>query len=115
MKSIVANQTRKEAELISEYEERVEYIRNNLDHKEFLLQYKETKWAELDKLLVQYLETDDFLISKIDEIKYTVIPDLKITNVVKQNERLTKLVKKKSSEIDQLKGYLVQLGIDKKK
>lgn len=57
-------------EVARDYESRISDLKDKLDHKEYLLQCKEAKWSEFEKIIVNYVKDDLCLRDKLDEIRY---------------------------------------------
>ena len=47
-------------------------LQDKLERKEYLMQLKEQKWAQLEKVLVPYVRKDPELRQRLTEIKYLV-------------------------------------------
>lgn len=52
------------------------------------MQYKEKKWGEIEQVLAESCKDNKTLNEKLSQLKYNVEGDKKISNVVKENERL---------------------------
>ena len=53
---------------------------------------KEKKWMEVEKILHEYMEDDDELRHKMEQLRVNMTSNKKISNVVDENERMKKLV-----------------------
>lgn len=52
------------------------------------MQYKEKKWGEVEQVLAERCKDDKNLNEKLSQLKYNLEGDKKISNVVKENERM---------------------------
>ena len=75
----------KDAEETEFYKEQINELQEKLERKEYFMQHKEKKWLEIEKILSIYCEHDEELKDKLTELKYRVVGDKKITNVVEEN------------------------------
>lgn len=103
---------RKEKEIVYQYEEQIQDIRDKLERKEYFMQNKEKKWLEIEKILHEYLEEDDELMSEVKKIKFMVDPNKKITNVIEENNQLKVELEDAYEEINRLRSQFLSLGID---
>ena len=78
----------KEYENAAIYEENMKELKEKLERKEYFMQNKEKKWMEVEKILEEYIEEDDELREKLQELRINVESNKKITNVVEENEKL---------------------------
>lgn len=52
------------------------------------MQYKEKKWNEIEQVLSENFQENEFLAEKLKQLKVNLDGNQKISNVVKENERL---------------------------
>lgn len=68
-------------------------LKDKLERKEFIIQVKEKKWMEVEKILEEYLEEDVELKQKLFELRINMSSNKKkISNVVEENAKLKTLV-----------------------
>lgn len=85
-------------------EEKVDELKEQLEHKEYLLQSKEKKWADFEKVIVEYARADHDLRKKLDDIGY-ICDDpsskRKISTVIHENEELRQCVSELKSQLQE--------------
>ena len=81
-------------------------LKEKLERKEFIMQLKERKWGQVDKLLTDMYSDDHILLGQLSDIKYQLNSRGKISNVVEENERLKIELDNSSNEIIQLRKKL---------
>jgi regulator of replication initiation timing len=67
------------------------------------MQNKEKKWNEVEKILEEYIEDDDELREKLQELRINVESNKKICNVVEENENLKFEVDTLREEVNRLR------------
>ena len=72
------------------------------------MQHKEKKWLEIEKILSIYCEHDEELKDKLTELKYRVVGDKKITNVVEENQNLKTELDDAKLEIERLRDKFIE-------
>jgi len=73
------------------YEEQLEELKDKLDRKEYICQYKEEVWSTFERELKKVIKKDSMLYQKIQSTTQILVENLneqKISNVVKDNHRL---------------------------
>lgn len=109
LEKIIAGLKNEENQKIKDLEEECQDLREQLERKEYFIQLKEKKWANLEKIVVGYAYTDFDLRKKLDEIKY-ICDDpstmRKISTVVFENEELKSKVENQEKEMSELKTQL---------
>lgn len=92
-----------------ELRERIEEVKVKLERTENMLQNKEKKWSELERIVVTYARKDHDLRKKLTEIKYICDdPSSKrrITTVVEENAELKSKLENMKSEMEELKSHI---------
>lgn len=95
----------KENEVWLDYEQRIQDLTNKLEWKEYMIQQKEAKWFEVEKLMVEYARDDLELWKKLCEVKYLCDDSSTgwgINNVIVENKHLTNKLKNAFAVIDGL-------------
>ena len=83
----------KEAEIIQN--QKIEHLNEVVERKEFLFQLKEQKWAEIEKIMVDYAREDLQLQKMLADLRYIcddVSTRRNVKNVLQQNEELKKVI-----------------------
>lgn len=62
---------------------------------------------EVEKILLEYVDEDDELRDKLQELRITIQPDTKLSSVVGENEILKKELAKAYREIDRIRELIV--------
>ena len=88
-------------------------MKDKLDRKEFFMQNKERKWAEIEKILEEYVEEDDELRDRLLELRVnvTAASSKKISNVVQENDKLKQQLDDAHEEIGRLRKQLLTIGM----
>eukprot|EP00343_Euplotes_focardii_P006083 CAMPEP_0205815838 /NCGR_PEP_ID=MMETSP0205-20121125/21796_1 /ASSEMBLY_ACC=CAM_ASM_000278 /TAXON_ID=36767 /ORGANISM="Euplotes focardii, Strain TN1" /LENGTH=196 /DNA_ID=CAMNT_0053102925 /DNA_START=127 /DNA_END=717 /DNA_ORIENTATION=- len=97
---------------VKEFKQEVTRLKLDLEVKEHDLQYKENKWAELDKIIVNYARDDEKLQEELGNIHYLCddyTTERKITTVVSENQKLKNRNKKIKKELKEFK-YASEMG-----
>lgn len=93
-------------------EDEISKLRTKLESKEYDLQAREKKWAEVDQILIKYAREDGELREKLDEIQY-LCDDLttarKITTVISQNEDLKTQLEEMRTQLTEYKSNMSQV------
>ena len=71
------------------------------------MQSKEKKWLEIETLLAEYIAEDEDLRDKFQELKMVIQGDVKISNIVGENDRYKNELVKAYREIDRLRETLI--------
>ena len=79
------------------------------------MQAKEKKWIEIERILQEYLDEDQDLKDRFAELRINILPNMKITNVVEDNEKLRKDLGKAYREIDRMRETLLDPFTTRKK
>lgn len=80
-----------EQETIEMYEEQIQDLKDKLDRKEYVIQYKEEIWSTFERELKKVIKKDSELYRKIQSTTQILVENLnemKVSNVVKANNRL---------------------------
>ena len=92
-------------EVEAQWEERVSDVVEQLDRKEYVMQVKENKWNEIEKIMTIYSKNDYILREKLAELRY-LCDDTSawrgISSVVKENEILKKQLESSKKEVEGL-------------
>ena len=68
------------------FEEQIADLKETLEKKETHMQTKEKKWLEIEEIMEEYVADDEELREKFRQIRVSIRPEQKITNVVHANE-----------------------------
>ena len=71
--------------------EQLAELKEQLDRKEYIIQLKESKWNEIEKIISVYIKSDYVLREKISQLKYLcdeTSAGRGISSVIKDNESL---------------------------
>lgn len=85
------------------YEEQIEELKDKLDRKEYVCQYKEEVWSTFERELKKVIKKDSMLYQKIQSTTQILVENLnetKISNVVKENHKLIEDQKKFIAIVD---------------
>ena len=77
-------------------------LHDKLERKEHFLQTKEKKWLEVEKIMLEYIDGDDELRDKLQELRLNIQAETKLTSTVGENEVLKRELAKAYKEIDRL-------------
>eukprot|EP00347_Sterkiella_histriomuscorum_P000056 403377354 len=94
-----------EKQLEEMYEEQLEEMRDKLERKEYVCQYKEEVWSTFERELKKVIKKDSILYQKIQSTTQILVENLnttKISNVVKENHIMIEDQRKMQSVIDKL-------------
>ena len=89
------------------FEEQIAELKEALEKKETHMQTKEKKWLEIEEIMEEYAADDEELREKFREIRVSIRPEQKITNVVHTNEQLQKECKHLQLKIKHLRTILL--------
>lgn len=73
------------------YEDKIDELKDKLERKEYIIQYKEEVWSTFERELKKVIKKDSVLYQKIQGTTQILVENLngtKISNVVKENYRL---------------------------
>lgn len=76
---------------ISYYEEQIDDLKDKLDRKEYVIQYKEHIWATFERELKKVVRRDSELYKKLQQTTQILVENLnetRVSNVVKENRHL---------------------------
>ncbi|CDW77268.1 UNKNOWN [Stylonychia lemnae] len=85
------------------YDEQLEELKDKLERKEYVCQYKEEVWSTFERELKKVIKKDSVLYQKIQGTTQILVENLnetKISNVVKENHRMLEDQKKIAVVID---------------
>ena len=82
-------------------------LHDKLERKEHFLQTKEKKWLEVEKIMLEYIDGDDELRDKLQELRLNIQPETKLSSTVGENEVLKKELAKAYREIDRLRHWMI--------
>lgn len=100
-------------EIEEQCEDRIRDIIEQLDRKEYVMQVKESKWGEIEKIMAIYTKSDVILREQLQELKYLCDDTSSgrgISSVVKENEILKEKLEAAESEIDNLMAIIQDLN-----
>lgn len=83
----------KEAEII--YNQKITHLHEAIERKEFLFQLKEQKWAEIEKIMVNYARDDLHLQKMLADLRYIcddVSTRRNVRNVLQENDELKAII-----------------------
>lgn len=93
-------------------EDRISEFKEQLDRKEYIIQLKENKWNEIERIMTIYSKNDHILREQLTQLKY-LCDDTSagrgISSVIKENETLRDQLKTAGLEIDNLVLYINEL------
>lgn len=79
------------------YEEKLEEMKDKLDRKEYVIQFKEEIWSTFERELKKVITRDSSLYEKIERTTQILVENLnetRVSNVVKENNLMTRDHKK---------------------
>ena len=91
-----------EEDKTAELERRINELQENISRREMYMQTKEKKWSEVENYLQTLYEDNEELFYKMQDLKLTVESEVKICNVITENERLkqkNRVLKQKLTKI----------------
>ena len=97
------------------YEDQLDELKDKLERKEYVCQYKEEVWSTFERELKKVIKKDSILYQKIQSTTQILVENLnetKISNVVKENHRLMEDQRKAISIIDELTNECKQIIFD---
>lgn len=92
-------------EIEKQCEERIQDYIEQLDRKEYVIQMKENKWNEIEKIMSIYTKSDYILRDQLAQLRYLCDDTSSgrgISSVIKENEALKDQLKAAKKEIDSL-------------
>lgn len=93
-------------------QEQIKGYIEQLDRKEYVMQVKEAKWNEIERILSVYVRSDYQLGEKLSSLKF-LCDDISarrgINSVIKENEYVKNLLKQATKEIDNLVSVIQDL------
>lgn len=99
-----------EMELI--WNEKISEYKEQLDRKEYVIQTKEKKWNEIEKIMTIYSKSDPILREHLTQLKYLwddTSAGRGISSVIKENEILKNKLRVSKNEIDSLVALIHEL------
>lgn len=73
------------------FEEKLDEMKDKLERKEYVIQYKEEVWSTFERELKKVIKKDSMLYQKIQSTTQILVENLnetKISNVVKENHKI---------------------------
>jgi hypothetical protein len=92
--------------------EQIEDYKDQLDRKEYIIQMKEYKWNDIERIMANYAKTDYVLKDQLVQLKYLCDETSSgrgISSVIKENESYKKQLKMASQEVDNLVSVIQDL------
>lgn len=80
-----------EVQMSELFEDQIDDLKDKLDRKEYVIQYKEQVWSTFERELKKVVKKDTALYQKISDTTHILVENLndtKISSVVKENLRL---------------------------
>lgn len=100
-------------EIEKQSQEQIAYYIDQLDHKEYVMQLKEKKFNDIEKILNVYAKSDNGLRKQLTQLRYLCdeySTQRGIRSVVEENETLKKKLKATQEEVDSLVNVVKDLN-----
>lgn len=96
-----------ESDKVDGLERRIMELTENMDRREQYMQTKEKKWGEVENYLQTLYDDNEELFYKMQDLKLTIEGDVKITNIITENEKVKKRNKVTKKKLKSLRKRLL--------